>query len=343
MMGQKVFHNTFGNGTIISKAGNLLTVDFKGDEKKFVYPDAFEKYLSSADQELMAQVNRDLQAKHISSAEDALSTVHPSQIPPKPQRQKKRKNVERSNVAFKCNYCDGGKTPTCIGFNGVCSNAVLRYNIEKAHHVWCSDPDSPCRQYLDGEISRAELEDMMRGGGGLDSVCYESHMLRDWMASAGVVQTGADRGKPMRLLKVQHNSLAVLTSREPNYATDDSRFVFAVFLVDESYEGDHREAGYVTTNSEWKISLTPQEAHRILFWNYYLNPNAPEKIVFGSGLHRYLSDNQAAQILRDIAGIRTSPKDREFARQFFEHFCTVNGIDPEQVPPPVGALVPKQR
>ncbi len=239
MTGRKVFHDTFGGGTIISKVGNLLTVDFKGDEKKFVYPDAFEKYLSSADQELMAQVNRDLQAKHIASAEDALSTVHPSQIPPKPQRQKKRKKVERSNVAFKCNYCDGGKTPTCIGFNGVCSNAVLRYNIEKAHHVWCSDEESPCCQYLNGEISRAELEDMMRGGGGLDSVCYESHMLRDWMASAGVVQTGADRGKPMRLLKVHRNSLAVLTSREPNYATDDSRFVFAVFLVDESYEGDH--------------------------------------------------------------------------------------------------------
>ncbi len=239
MIGQKVFHNTFGSGTIISKAGNLLTVDFKGDEKKFVYPDAFEKYLSSADQELIAQVNRDLQAKRDAQARNVLPSVKSSQNPPRPQIRKKRKKVERSNVAFKCNYCDGGKTPTCIGFNGVCSNAVLRYNIEKAHHVWCSDPDSPCRQYLDGEISRAELEDMMRGGGGLDSVCYESHMLRDWMASAGVVQTGADRGKPMRLLKVQRNSLAVLTSREPNYATDDSRFVFAVFLVDESYEGDH--------------------------------------------------------------------------------------------------------
>ena len=95
-------------------------------------------------------------------------------------------------------------------------------------------------------------------GGGLDSVFYESHMLRDWMASAGVVQTGANRGKPMRLLKVQRNSLAVLTSREPNYVSDELRFIFAVFLVDESYEGDYRDAGYVTTTTEWKISLTPQ-------------------------------------------------------------------------------------
>ena len=342
MVGCIVFHKAFGSGTIISKTGNLLIVDFKGNEKKFVYPDAFEKYLTSADQELLAQVSHDLQAKNDAHATAVLSTVHPAPIPSKPQARKRLKKMGRSNVAFKCNYCDGGKTSTCIGFNGVCSDAVLRYNIEKAHHVWCSDIDSPCRCYLDGKISRAELESMMSGGSGLDSVCYESHMLRDWMASAGVVQTGTDRGKPMRLLKVQHNSLAVLTSREPNYVSDESRFIFAVFLVDESYEGDHRDAGYVTTTSEWKISLAPQEAHQILFWNYYLNQNAPERIVFGSGLHRYLSDDQAAQILRDIAVVRTVPEDKEFARRFFEHFCTINGIDAEQVPPPAGALKQKK-
>ncbi len=190
MVGYIVFHKIFGSGTIISKTENLLIVDFKGDEKKFVYPDAFEKYLTSADQELLAQVSHDLQAKNDAHATVVLSTVHPAPIPSKPQARKRLKKMERSNVAFKCNYCDGGKTSTCIGFNGVCSDAVLRYNIEKAHHVWCSDTDSPCRCYLDGKISRTKLESMMRGGSGLDSVCYESHMLRDWMASAGVVQTG---------------------------------------------------------------------------------------------------------------------------------------------------------
>lgn len=342
MVGCIVFHSTFGSGTITSKNANLLVIDFNDTEKKFVYPDAFEKYLTSVDQGLMAQVSCDLQVKNDVHATAVLSTVQPDPIPPKPQARKKLKKVERSNVAFKCNYCDGGKTSTCIGFNGVCSDAVLRYNIEKARHIWCADTESPCRCYLDGKISRIELEDMMKGGSGLDSVCYESHMLRDWMASAGVVQTGVDRGKPMRLLKVQRNSLAVLTSREPNHVSDESRFIFAVFLVDESYEGDCRDAGYVTTTSEWKISLTPQEAHQVLFWNYYLNQNAPERIVFGSGLHRYLSGNQAAQILRDIAEVRTAPKDKEFARSFFEHFCKINRIDMEQVPSPAGALTQKK-
>ena len=85
-----------------------------------------------------------------------------------------------------------------------------------------------------------------------------------------------------------------------------------------------------------------REAHQILFWDYYLNQNAPERIVFVSGLHRYLSDNQIAQILRDIAEVRTVPKDKAFAHRLFKHFCKINGIDIEQVSTPAGALIQKK-
>jgi hypothetical protein len=291
----------------------------------------------------MEKVNADLQAKREAHTKAVSFTVQSSTAPSHPktksQERKHLKKVERSNVAFKCNYCDGGKNQKRIGFHGVCSDSVLRYNIAKVHHVWCSSEICPCRSYYDGEIDRDELENMMTGSNGMDSVCYESHMLRDWKASAGVVQTGIDKGKPMRLLKVQSNSLAVLTSREPNYTTDESRFIFAVFLVDENYEGDNREEGYVTTHSDWKIELSPNEARKMLFWNYYVNQNAPRKLVFGSGLHRYLSDEQAAQILRDIIDVKGDSKEQEFARKFFEHFCTINGIDLENVPSPSGALM----
>lgn len=57
MIGYKVHHNNFGDGTIIDRSGNLLTVDFNGNKKKFIYPDAFEKFLKSANHELMLQVN----------------------------------------------------------------------------------------------------------------------------------------------------------------------------------------------------------------------------------------------------------------------------------------------
>lgn len=69
------------------------------------------------------------------------------------------------------------------------------------------------------------------------------------------------------------------------------------------------------------------------------NQNAPQKIVFGSGLHRYLSDEQAAQILRDIITVKSIPEEKEFAQHFFQHFCKINGIDANDVPPSKGALM----
>ena len=334
MIGCTVFHDIFGGGTITSIEGTILTVNFGETIKKFVYPDVFEQFLTSADQELMEQVDCDLRKKRERNIKPATPIVQSYSTQ---QQIKRRKAVERSNIAFKCNYCDGGKTAYRIGFHGICSDPILRYNIITAQHVWCSDCDSHCKQYLDGDISRTELESMMEGDGGFDSVCYESHMLRDWMASAGVVQNGADRGKPRRLMKVQKNSLAVLTTREPNLP-ESSRYIFAVFLVGESYEGDHRDAGYVTTRSDWKIELMPKEARKMKFWTYYANRKDKDVIAFSSGLFRYLTDIQAAQILWDIAQIRLNHTDREFAGQFYEHFCKINGISADDVPFPCGAL-----
>lgn len=338
MVGQKVHHKSFGDGTVTNFDGRLLSVSFEAGEKRFVYPDAFESFLTAQDTVLQQKILAALVKKR--SKLSKATTVHtaPSSATQQSHSSKKKKKIDRMNIAFKCNFCNGGQTSDCIGFNGVCSDQLINYNINNAQHIWCSSPDSPCRQYLNGEISRTELEDMMGDTLNPGFVCYESQMLRDWKASAGIVQKGEREGKPMRLLNVQPNSLAVLTTRRP-FSSDDTRFVFAVFLVDESYEGDALEEGYVTTRSKWRISLTPHQACKILFWRYYSNKNAPAKMVFGSGLHRYLSDYQAAQILRDIIEVKSIPEEQEFARQFFHHFCTINGLHPDDIPLPSGPLV----
>lgn len=185
-------------------------------------------------------------------------------------------------------------------------------------------------------VAKQQESDLQMNNNGF--VCYESTILRDWRASTEAIQTGANKGNLMRPLKVQPNSIAVLTTRKP-YDSDDKRFIFAVFLVDENFKGDARESGYVTTKSKWKIGLTPQEASKMLFWNYYANENAPEEMVFGSGLHRYISDNQAIQILKDIIEIKSSPIKKKFAQEFMQHYCTINGIDTNNIPLPNGALL----
>lgn len=329
MIGSDVSHKVWGKGIVVEQKDSIITVRFAVGDKKFIFPTAFDSFLSTDDPALLTEIREQKAIADAKKQNMITATVYSN--PPttiQPDKKKMPRPVERSNVAFKCNFCDGGSSDTCVGFKGICSDAVICYNIETAKHVWCSS-DSPCKMYLDGEITRSELENRF--------VCYESTMLVDWKASAGVVQNGVDKGKPMKLLRVQNNSLCVLTTRLPR-STDDTRFIFAVFLVDESYEGDGREEGYVTNHSKWRIELTPDEAGKMLFWNYYANKNAPEKIVFGSGLHRYLDDIQSAQILRDIVAVKENDAEKKLAADFFHHFCNVVGLDEKDIPACAGAL-----
>lgn len=346
MKGQVVLHNEFGEGIVTDVEGRHITVRFSECEKTFVYPDAFTNFLVAKDNAVMTAIKADLKRveeaelrKQEETALKAASEKLRAYEPPEKKRvgKSQSKAYSRANIAFKCNYCDGGKTKDRIGFHGVCSDKMIRHNIEIQHHVWCSTDECLCHRYYDGKMSRRDLEEFMNQNSNNGFVCYESAMLRDWHAAAGIVQTGDNKGKPMRLMRVQPNSLAVLTTREPG-ATDDKRFVFAVFLVDETYEGDNRDEGYVTTNSEYKIQMRPNEAQRVKFWDYYFNPNAPELVKFGSGLHRYLSDIQAAQILQDVAAIKVGTSDESLSLRFFQHFCRINGIDKSSIPPPCGAL-----
>ena len=231
----------------------------------------------------------------------------------------------RANIAFKCNYCDGGKSEVQIGYDGVCSDKTIQFNITGERRSWCGSADCVCFKYHSGEMSRKELDDLFAGDG---FICYESRTLRDWKALAGTHLQGESKGKPRTIKNVRNNSLCVLTTRDPKHA-EDLRYIFAVFLVDESYEGDGREEGYVVANSEFKIKLSPAEARSLRFWKYYKNENSWESIKWGSGLYRYIEDEQAVQILKDIADVKKNTPDEDLAGRFYERFCQITGIKTE--------------
>lgn len=332
-------HISWGEGAITEQEGNHIKARFSIGEKQFVYPDAFEKFLSCCDANIQCQVEEEIAQKKqqekikLQERQQQLEVLSRS-VPVVNTRNVKKKNYPKENIAFKCNYCDGGKEQNGIGYLCACSDDVIKYNIEVANHSWCCNEESPCRQYYDGVIDGKTLDSKNDNGG---FVCYESQMLRDWAAFAGFVLTGENKEKPMKLSKVQINSLAILTSREP-YTPEAERFIFGVFLVDEAYEGDNRDEGYVTTSSKYKISLTQDEAKKILFWNYYHNENSPEKVAWGQGLHRYISDMQAASILYDIWKLKAGTKDEKLAEEFLNHFCMINEIDVNDLPILEGAL-----
>lgn len=338
LINQKVRHKVFGDGVILSLDKSYLVVEFPIGQKKFIYPDAFDGFLSVEDSGAASEIRHEIEAEK-QRKEQARKQASDSLLPapavsPATGRHKTLRKPPRANIAFKCNFCDGGRSSEQVGFHGVCSDSVIHNNIAVEHRTWCTADDCPCLQYYNGEISRKELDALCTDGG---FVCYESQMLRDWRALAGVVQNGEHKSKPMTLRKVQQNSLCVLTTRDPG-SDEKARYIFAVFLVDESYEGDGQEEGYVSTGSKYKIKLSPSEAHTMLFWNYHANSNQPEIAAWNSGLHRYFDDEQAATILQDICKVKTGTQDEALAEDFLEHFCRINGIALDQVGAARGAL-----
>ncbi len=56
----KVQHKSFGDGVIIAKNGKYMTVRFASAQKTFVYPDAFENFLSLSDGTVSEEINNDI-------------------------------------------------------------------------------------------------------------------------------------------------------------------------------------------------------------------------------------------------------------------------------------------
>ena len=348
MIGRQVKHKAFGIGTIVKNEEGKIAVDFAGTIRVFQFPQSFECFLSSDDAVLQNQVacaqKKLAEFKQKAEEERQRAKEVAENIPPATKRTafsfsvpsqgkamgRKKEHIPLESVAFKCNYCDGGKSSTCIGFNGKCSDAMIRYNIDIAKHVVCS-ASSVCKRYHDGLISRTELDS-------LPNPCQESLLHDEWTMAAGYYQTGPDVGKPIHMNRLCGGSLAVLTSRKPG-DNEAARFVFAAFLVNSAYGGDDQETGSVVADPVWRVELMPGQAERILFWNYYYNKRSPEKIAYGSGLYRYLTETEAAQILRDIANV----KGDDYSESFYMHFCEISGIDPKNLEPPSGALLHTNR
>jgi len=56
----EVKHKTFGIGVVISTQGRYMTVMFENIKKVFVYPDAFERFLTLSDGSISDEIKNDI-------------------------------------------------------------------------------------------------------------------------------------------------------------------------------------------------------------------------------------------------------------------------------------------
>lgn len=225
----------------------------------------------------------------------------------------------KTNIAFKLNYCNGqlAQDKLHFGFRAICTPGVIEYNITKKKADWCSHPLCPCAQFYSGQISYQELERIAREDNG---VCMESRLLSEWTAYAEYSHDREDIEKfiPRPVRSTRPGSLAVLTTVKPNM-DEANRKIFAVFLIDEVFEGDEIECGYVTAHPQYRLELSLKDANELSFWDFYKNQNS-DKPKWGQGVFRYLFDSQAEKILQKICSIKSGTPDGILAEEMLQQF-----------------------
>ena len=63
LRGASVNHKTFGEGIIKQYDENYLVISFSQGEKKFVYPDVFESFISVNDSNIAEFINSEIEKK----------------------------------------------------------------------------------------------------------------------------------------------------------------------------------------------------------------------------------------------------------------------------------------
>jgi len=174
------------------------------------------------------------------------------------------------------------------------------------------------------------------------SVCYESAMLNKWCALAGENNNGPRAGEVRTIKNSDFGSLALLSLVTP-MDEEKNRRIFALFIIDDYFEGGftedgYEQAGYVACNSDYKLNFTRAETNDLRFWDYYSNENATD-CRWGSGLFRYLSDERAAQILKQAVKVKRGTEDEALALNILEYFCKAHRINMDMIPEPSGSKI----
>lgn len=275
LINKEITHKVFGEGNVVDQDASFITVDFKDEVKKFVYPDAFRSFLTLNNEEAAEELDKIIEEEEIKAAK----------IEKQREKERAREMLERQR------------------------QDMLKNN--KIHE------SSQVVLWLDEE--------------------EKATVFDDWLVSIGTVQSGKNKGRPNRAPRLRPNSASLLTVREADQDETERRII-GIYMVDEFFLGDECEDGMIQPHDAHRITLTEEESEKMLFWNYYINKNYPERTSWNSGKYRYYDNIWTAQILKDILAMRTDEAEKEAIKEFLTYFCEMNVIDIENIPEPAGAL-----
>ncbi len=169
----------------------------------------------------------------------------------------------------------------------------------------------------------------------------EEEIFTEWKVFTGKIKSGKKKGQPRQLARMNENSACLITRRTEDMPEED-RKILGFFMASESFDGRECEDGYIVAHPEYRIQLTEEESEEMLFWKYYFDEKAEDETLWKSGRQRYFDNNWMAQILRDVVRLRENSEEKEDAEKFYEYFCRVNFINPDNLAPAGGPLADKE-
>ena len=119
---EQIKHKSWGLGDVVEQTDTYIKIEFSVGIKQFQYPEAFEKFLKCSDTQLQEKILSDLadkkqqeSEKKIKLQEERRKTVKTYEHAAKAVSGKK-KTHPKENIAFKCNFCNGGSNENGIPF-----------------------------------------------------------------------------------------------------------------------------------------------------------------------------------------------------------------------------------
>ncbi len=112
LINKKVIHKSWGTGVITEVSDKAVKVDFRGEIKKFIYPDAFRKFLVFEENNLQQKTDNLLEEKNrrraeVKEAEERERRIAQKLLQLEKIRQEKakksgRREIKHENPAFRC-------------------------------------------------------------------------------------------------------------------------------------------------------------------------------------------------------------------------------------------------
>lgn len=146
-------------------------------------------------------------------------------------------------------------------------------------------------------------------------------VFQTWSVFSGNYLSGYSEGEPKRPIRLNLNSVCLLTECGNGEEERDRRIIGA-FMVRDDFDGRDCKDGYIQSHDVHRIRLNEEE---MLPFYEYIEPNT-KVCSWGNTEYKYFSNEIMQRILKDMQNVVSDENRLQKVKEFYEYFCYVNRL-----------------